>query len=137
MTTSNFAVGYFRANDESSIDHQRHEALAYCERKGLTLVDEYVDVAYSAISDKRPTFQKLMRDAQCNPAWHIVLVSDFSRFSRNMINSFKYRNLLTDNDITLICINQDYSTSYEESMLNISELISKISTGNATPVKNR
>lgn len=135
MTTSNLAVAYFRANDATSIEHQRNEALAYCNRKGLTLVDEYIDVAYSSTSDNRPAFQNLMLDAQLNPVWRTVLVSDLSRFSRNIYDTFKYRNLLTDNNITLTCINQDLGSSRETLTSNLAELLSKISAEYATSVK--
>ncbi|MBR6736337.1 MAG: recombinase family protein [Oscillospiraceae bacterium] len=117
MTTSNLAVGYFRYSsdnqNENSIEYQRHEALAYCNRKGLTLVDEYVDEAYTATNDKRPAFQRLMRDAQRNPDWRTVLVFDLSRFSRNASDAFKYKNILKDHNITLIGIKQDFGSSNE------------------------
>ena len=64
-------VAYMRYSSdnqtENSIEYQRDAINAYCDANGLTIVEEYIDEAYSATNDRRPSFQRMMSDALRHP----------------------------------------------------------------------
>lgn len=108
------AVAYMRYSSdnqsETSIEYQRAAIAAYCARHDIVFAAEYKDEAYSATTDRRPDFQRLMKDAQKQPEWSKVLVYDMSRFCRNAADAGWYENLLRDNDIELISVTQQFDT---------------------------
>ena len=61
------AVAYARYSSEmqreESVDAQLRAIRKYCDDNGYVLVDEYVDRAFSAKTDKRPNFQKMIKDS--------------------------------------------------------------------------
>ena len=115
------AVAYMRYSsdnqNENSIQYQRRAIAAYCIQHAIVLEDEYIDEAFSATSDKRPAFQKLIADAKNNPIWDMVLVYDLSRFARNNSDAVKYSNMLEDADIELISITQEFGNGNEGFLL--------------------
>ncbi len=48
---------------EESIEGQIRENTAFAEKNGMTIVGLYIDRAYSARTDKRPEFQRMIRDS--------------------------------------------------------------------------
>ena len=48
---------------EESIEGQIRENRAYAERNGIEIVGTYIDRAYSARTDNRPDFQKMIKDS--------------------------------------------------------------------------
>ena len=111
------AVAYMRCaskdQSETSIEHQREEIERYCDMKGIQLVDEFVDMACSGTNDKRPDFQRMVKEAGESPAWSIVLVYDLSRFSRHILQAMNYKSLLNDNGIRLVSVTQEFEDSNE------------------------
>ena len=49
---------------EQSIEGQLHDAYAYAEKNGYTVIGEYIDRALSGTKDQRPEFQRMIRDAE-------------------------------------------------------------------------
>lgn len=49
---------------EESIEGQIRECRAYAERSGFMVVAEYTDHALTGRTDKRPGFQRMIRDAE-------------------------------------------------------------------------
>ena len=115
------AVAYMRYSsdnqNENSIQYQRRAVVAYCIQHAVDLVDEYVDEAFSATTDKRPNFQKMILDAQENPEWDMVLVYDLSRFARNNSDAIKYTELLEDRGIEIVSITQQFGDDNEGFLL--------------------
>lgn len=111
------AVAYMRYSsdnqNETSIEYQRFAIMNYCITNSITLVEEYIDEAYSATTDRRPDFQRMMRDAQNHPEWGMVLVHDLSRFCRNASDASRYKNLLNDHDIHLVSVTQNFGETNE------------------------
>jgi DNA invertase Pin-like site-specific DNA recombinase len=54
----------------------------YAGHRGMTVVDEYVDVGISGAKDRRPALDRLMADAR-RRHFDIVLVARFDRFARS------------------------------------------------------
>ena len=73
---------------EHSIESQRMVAESYATANGYAIVGEYLDagIAGDLTADRRPRFQKMMRDAR-DGKFDAVLVRDPSRLSRS--NSIK------------------------------------------------
>ena len=83
------AVGYIRVSSEEqvdgySLDAQRREIAAFCERQSYDLVTVYSDEGVSAYTDlvaKRPAFARLLDDA-VSGAFGIVVVHTLDRWAR-------------------------------------------------------
>lgn len=115
------AVSYMRYSshnqDERSIEYQRTAIMTYCLTHGVEVVEEYIDEAYSATTDRRPDFQRLMRDVQTHPNWNLVLVYDMSRFCRNAGDATNYENLMNDHGIELVSVTQTFGDTNEGFLL--------------------
>ena len=48
---------------EESIEGQIRENTAYARKNGIDIVGTYIDRAYSAKTDNRPEFQKMIKDS--------------------------------------------------------------------------
>ena len=55
---------YFSDNQrEASIEGQLRDCKDYAEKNGITVVGTYIDRAYSAKTDDRPDFQRMIKDS--------------------------------------------------------------------------
>ena len=55
---------YFSDNQrEESIEGQLRENRAFADKNGITIVETYIDRAYSAKTDNRPEFQRMIRES--------------------------------------------------------------------------
>ena len=59
---------------EESIEGQIRENTAYTERNGITIVGHYIDRAYSAKTDNRPKFQRMIKDSARSRTFRLVLL---------------------------------------------------------------
>ena len=48
---------------EESIDGQLRECKKFAKYNGITIVGEYIDRAFSAKTDNRPEFQRMIKDS--------------------------------------------------------------------------
>ena len=48
---------------EESIEGQIRENTAFARKNGIDIVDTYIDRAYSAKTDNRPEFQRMIKDS--------------------------------------------------------------------------
>jgi DNA invertase Pin-like site-specific DNA recombinase len=62
---------------------QTRELREYCEKRGLEIVGEYVDVGVSGSKDPRPELNRLMADAT-RRHFDVVLVWKLDRFGRSL-----------------------------------------------------
>ena len=103
------AVLYLRYSSESqtenSIEGQRRECLAYAEHNGLEVLGEYVDRAKTGTNDNRPDFQRMIRDSY-SKAFGNVIVWKSDRFSRDRLDSLKYKRELFDNGVRLLSVTE-------------------------------
>ena len=51
---------------EASIEGQLRDCKDYAEKNGITVVGTYIDRAYSAKTDDRPDFQRMIKDSKEN-----------------------------------------------------------------------
>lgn len=111
------AVAYMRYSthnqNETSIEYQRNAIVEYCERKKIALCGEYIDEGYPGTNANRPNFQRLLNDAQADPAWDLILVYDTSRFFRNYGQTIQHEALLADYGIKVTSVTQNFDNSDE------------------------
>ena len=100
---------------EQSIEGQLRECYKYAEQNGLTIIHEYIDRAMTGTNDNRPSFQKMLADAERTTAWDIVLVYALDRFGRNSIEIALNKQKLIKSGKTLISATQRTSTNIDGS----------------------
>ena len=86
---------------EESIEGQMRECMAYAEKNGIKVIDSYIDRAFSAKTDQRPAFQKMIKDS-AKKLFDTVLVWKLDRFARDRYDSARYKNTLKKNGVKVI-----------------------------------
>ena len=114
------AVIYARYSSENqreeSIEGQIRECTAFAEKNGITILKHYIDRAYSAKTDNRPEFQRMIQDCK-EKLFDMILVWKLDRFSRNRYDSIIYKHTLKKNGVRLVSVNEPISESAEGVLL--------------------
>jgi DNA invertase Pin-like site-specific DNA recombinase len=80
---------YLRSSKDRSdvsIDAQRRELRALAAKRGLKIIEEYVDAVESAKDENRPGFQRMVTDMRSSSRqWTHLLLLDTSRLARNRL----------------------------------------------------
>lgn len=85
---------------EESIEGQLRECHAYAKHNGFTVIGEYVDKALTGRTDKRPDFQRMLRDSE-RGLFKAVILWKTDRFARNRYDSAMYKYKLKKNGVRL------------------------------------
>lgn len=101
---------------EESIDGQIRECKEYAARKGLTVIECYIDRARSARTDDRPEFQRMIRDS-AKGQFEAVLVWKLDRFSRDRFDSALYKHRLKQNGVKVLSACENISEGSEGILL--------------------
>ena len=105
---------------EQSIDGQLRECKNFAESKGYTIIGEYIDRALTGRVDKRPDFQRMIKDSH-KKLFQYVIVYQLDRFARSKYDSAHYKHLLKKNNVKVLSakenINDDPSGILMETML--------------------
>lgn len=78
------------AQKDTSIEQQFAEIREYCERAGIRIVGQYADRHLTGTNDRRPEFQRLMKDAAKGHV-QLVVCWKVDRFARNRYDSAMYK----------------------------------------------
>ena len=117
---SNKAAIYarFSSNNqrEESIDAQIRAITEYADNNGYVIVESYIDEAFSAKSDSRPAFKKMIDDCE-DGKFSTILVHKLDRFARNRYHSAIYKHKLKENNINLISVLEQFTDSPESKLL--------------------
>ena len=121
-----YAVIYARYSsdrqNEMSIEGQIDKCRSYADEHGLVVVQEYIDRAQSATTDKRPEFLRMISDSE-ERTFDTILVYQLDRFARNKDDSGYYKKILRDNGVKVVSameqISTDSSGVITEGMLEI------------------
>ena len=88
---------------EESIDAQLRAIRKYCKDNNYNIVKIYIDQAFSARTDQRPDFQKMIQESK-QGQFEAVIVHKFDRFTRNRYDSVKYKHLLKQQGVRVISV---------------------------------
>jgi len=97
-----------QAEHDVSIPDQKRQGEAYCETRGLQLVETFIEPGASATNDRRPEFQRMIEAGTSKPApFDVVVVHSFSRFFRDHFELEFYVRKLAKNGVKLVSITQE------------------------------
>ena len=97
---------------EESIEGQLRECNDFAKRNDITIIDSYIDRAFSATTDRRPAFQKMIKDFAKN-MFDVIIVWKLDRFARNRYDSAHYKAQLRKNGVNVISANENISEGSE------------------------
>ncbi len=86
---------------EESIEGQLRECREYAKRQNIIIVGEYCDYAITGTSDKRPEFQRLIRDSS-KGQFSFVITWKNDRFARSRYDSAVYKYKLKQNGVRIL-----------------------------------
>mgnify|MGYP004565312469 FL=1 len=96
------------------------ECKAFAEKNDIQIVETYIDRALSARTDRRPDFQRMIKDSSCKK-FEVVLVWKLDRFARDKYDSAHYKRIFKNNGVKVISATEAISAGAEgillESML--------------------
>ena len=78
---------------EESIEGQLRECKAFAEKNGYRIVGTYIDRALSARTDKRPDFQKMIKES-AKGLFDTIIVWKLDRFARNLPSYMMLRTII-------------------------------------------
>ena len=97
---------------EESIEGQIRECTEYAEYNDIEIVGQYIDRAFSAKTDDRPDFLRMVNDSS-KRLFDIVLVWKLDRFARNRYDSAFYRYSLRKNGVQVVSVKENISNGPE------------------------
>ena len=86
---------------EESIEGQIRECRAYAKRNNMVVVGEYTDHALTGRTDKRPDFQRMVKDSE-KGLFDVVICWKIDRFARNRYDSATYKHRLKKNGVRVV-----------------------------------
>ena len=97
---------------EESIEGQIRECTAFAVKNGITILQQYIDRAFSAKTDNSPEFQRMVKDSGKH-LFDMVIVWKLDRFSRNRYDSARYKALLKKNGVKVVSATEVISEGAE------------------------
>ena len=86
---------------DESIEGQLRDCHKYAEQRGISIVAEYCDRALTGTSDKRPEFQRMIRDS-AKGQFTVVICWKNDRFARSRYDSAIYKAKLKQNGVKVV-----------------------------------
>ena len=97
---------------EESIEGQLRECKQYADRNDMCVIGEYIDRAFSAKTDNRPEFQKMINDSY-SKKFQAIVVWKLDRFARNRYDSARYKTILKKNMVEVVSATEVISKGAE------------------------
>jgi Site-specific recombinases, DNA invertase Pin homologs len=97
---------------EKSIEGQVRECMEYADRYGLAIIGTYIDRAFSAKTDDRPEFQRMIKDS-AKRMFEVILVWKLDRFARSRTDSAMNKFILKKNGVKVISAKENISDGPE------------------------
>ena len=101
---------------EESIEGQIRECLEFADRQGINVVANYIDRAFSAKTDDRPDFQRMIKDS-AKHLFDVVIVWKLDRFARNRYDSARNKAILKKNGVRVVSAKENISDRPEGILL--------------------
>lgn len=102
--------------NEASIEGQLRECMQYAEYNDIQVVGNYIDRAFSAKTDNRPEFQRMIKDSYRH-TFDCIIVWKLDRFARNRYDSAHYKALLKKNSVKVISAKETIAEGSEGILL--------------------
>ena len=106
------AVIYARYSSHSqrdvSIDQQVKACRIFAERQGIDITEIYEDRATTGTNDRRPAFQRMIKDAD-RADWQFVIVYSLDRFARDRYDSAVYKRRLKECGVKVLSAMENIS----------------------------
>ena len=114
---------------EESIEQQIAECTEFAEKNGIRIIGIYADKAVSGRSDRRPNFQRMMRDAE-KRHFQIVVAYKSNRIARNMLNALQYEAKLDSFGIKTLYAKEEFGNTAAgrfalRTMMNVNQFYSE------------
>ena len=93
---------------ETSLEDQAHACNARAESEGWTVAKVYADAAISGARQDRPQYQAML--AEAGRDWHILLVEDLSRLSRDEVEGVQSVRRLEHRGVRVIGVSDGYDS---------------------------
>lgn len=97
---------------EESIEGQLRECHDFAAKNNIVIIGEYCDRAISGKTDKRPEFQRMIKDSE-KGKFDTLLLYTIDRFARNRYDSAIYKAKLKKNGVKVIYVKQPISQEPE------------------------
>ena len=97
---------------EQSIEGQLHDAYDFASREGYTVIREYIDRAMTGTNDNRPSFQKMIKDAE-RQDFRYILVWKLDRFARNRYDSAVHKHQLSKFGVKVVSVKENITDTPE------------------------
>ena len=101
---------------EESIEGQIRECKVFAKRNGIDIIGSYIDRAFSAKTDNRPDFQRMIKESS-SKAFDVVLVWKLDRFARDRYDSAYYKRVLRKNGVKVVSATEAISEGAEGILL--------------------
>ena len=101
---------------EESIEGQIRECKVFAKRNGIDIIGSYIDRAFSAKTDNRPDFQRMIKESS-SKAFDVVLVWKLDRFARDRYDSAYYKRMLRKNGVKVVSATEAISEGAEGILL--------------------
>lgn len=101
---------------DGSLESQQHRLKSFVQSKNLQeknwgkIVDTYIDDGFSAKDTRRPAYQRMLRDIR-NGKINLILVTDFSRLSRNIPDFCGLLEELGNHKAKFLSVKEQFDTS--------------------------
>ena len=117
------------AQKDASIEQQVEECLKFAKGEGITIVETYADRAISGKTDRRPNFQKMMKDAEKGGFGYVVAWKS-NRIGRNMLQAMLNEERLNEMGIRVLYTEEDFDDTAAgrfalRSMMNVNQFYSE------------
>jgi site-specific DNA recombinase len=103
---------------EESVKLQRQELENYCKLRDYKVVKQYVDFGWSGKDDRRPEFQKMMKDSK-EGIFEILLVTKIDRFARSTMDLLVNVERLKESGVSFATTSQPIDTTSSMGVLTL------------------
>lgn len=130
---SGIAVIYARYSSHNqrdvSIEQQVEKCQDFAARNNLQILEIYADRAVSGKTDRRPNFQRMMRNAE-KGMFHYVIAWKSNRMGRNMLEAMVNDSRLCDKGIRCLYVEEDFDDTAAgrfalRNMMNVNQFYSE------------
>lgn len=134
-TAADFEIGVIYARysshnqKEASIEQQIEACLKHAKDLNIKIIESYEDRAISGRTDKRPSFQRMMKDAE-RRKFDYVIAWKSNRIGRNMLDAMMNEAKLNSFGIRVLYVEEDFDDTAAgrfalRSMMNVNQFYSE------------